>query len=155
LEPIVSAYPDVRFIMTHRDPGKSVPSYASMVSSIFPDSQGERDLERVGREVSHHLRVGMENAMAARARIGEDRFLDVHHQELVSDPLGAIRRIYKFLRLELRPTVEQAILNWHKANRSGSHGTHRYTAEEFGLQAAQIRSDFDSYIKHFGVEVED
>jgi hypothetical protein len=154
LEPIVSAYPDVRFLMTHRDPGKSVPSYASMVSSIFPDSQGERDMHRVGREVANHLRVGMENAMAARARIGEDRFLDVHHQELAADPLGAIRRIYSFLGLELNPTVERAILNWHESNRSGSHGTHRYTAEEFGLRADQIRSDFDFYIRHFGVEVE-
>jgi hypothetical protein len=155
LEPIVSAYPDVRFLMTHRDPGKSVPSYASMVSSIFPESEGERDRHRIGAEVANHLRIGMENAIAARARIGEERFLDVHHQELASDPLGAIRRIYRFLNLELNPTVEQAIVNWHQANRSGSQGTHHYTAEEFGLQASQIRSDFDFYIDHFGVEVED
>jgi hypothetical protein len=154
LEPIVSAYPDVRFIMTHRDPGKSVPSYASMVSSIFPESDGQRDMHRVGQEVANHLRIGMENAMAARARLGEDRFLDVHHRELAADPLGAIRRIYGFLGLELGPGVERAITDWHEANRSGSHGTHRYTAEEFGLRADQIRSDFDFYIKHFGVEVE-
>jgi hypothetical protein len=154
LEPIVSAYPDVRFIMTHRDPGKSVPSYASMVSSIFPEPCRERDKHRIGREVANHLRVGMENAMAARARIGEDRFLDVHHRELTADPLAAIRRIYGFLGLELNPVVEGAIAGWHEANRSGSHGTHRYTAEEFGLRADEIRSDFDFYTGHFGVELE-
>ena len=36
LEPIAAAYPDVRFVMTHRDPAKVVPSYASLVSMIFP-----------------------------------------------------------------------------------------------------------------------
>ena len=36
LEAIVAAYPDVRFVMTHRDPAKVVPSYASLVSTIFP-----------------------------------------------------------------------------------------------------------------------
>ncbi len=52
LEGIASAYPDVRFVMTHRDPAKSVPSWASIVSTIFPTPQGERDLRRLGREVS-------------------------------------------------------------------------------------------------------
>ena len=110
LEPIVAAYPDVRFVMTHRDPAKSVPSYSSLVSTIFPPSTGERDLHRVGHEVSEHLRIGMENAIAARARIGEDRFLDVHHRELVGDPLGTLARVYDFCGLELTPATEQAVL---------------------------------------------
>ena len=70
---------------------------------------GERDLHRLGREVSEHLRVGVEQAIAARARLGEDRFLDVHHRELIADPMGTVRRVYEFLGLELRPAVEQAI----------------------------------------------
>ena len=41
-----------------------------------------------------------------------------------------------------------------RANRSGAHGTHRYTAEQFGLSATQLRSDYDFYIRHFDVEPE-
>ena len=107
LEPIASAYPDVRFVMTHRDPAKVVPSYASLVSIIFPAADGERDMKRLGREVCEHLRIGMENAIAARARLGEQRFLDVHHRELNADPMGTLQRVYDFLGLELRPEVEQ------------------------------------------------
>jgi hypothetical protein len=154
LEALVSAYPDVRFVMTHRDPAKVVPSYASLVSTLFPKPRGERDRRRLGSELSQHLRVGMEHAIAARARIGEDRFVDVHHRELVADPLGTVRRIYDALHLELRPSVEQAIREWHQANETGAHGTHRYTAEEFGLTSAQLRSDYDFYIRHFDVTVE-
>lgn len=154
LEALASAYPDARFVMTHRDPAKAVPSWASIVSAIFPEPRGERDLRRVGREVCEHLRTGVEHAIAARARLGEDRFLDVHHGDLVEDPMGVLQRVYDFVGLALRPEVEQAILAWQQANRPGAHGIHRYTAEQFGLSESQLRSDYDFYIRRFGVEVE-
>ena len=155
LEAILSAYPDARFVMTHRDPAKSVPSWASIVSTIFPPGRSERDLHRLGAEVSEHLRVGVEHAIAARARIGEDRFLDVHHRDLIADPMGTVRNVYDFLGLELRPQVELALRDWQAANRTGTHGTHHYTAEQFGLSTTQLRSDYDFYIRHFGVALED
>jgi hypothetical protein len=154
LEAIVAAYPDVRFVMTHRDPAKVVPSYASMVSAILPPARGARDLVRLGREISEHLRIGMENAIAARKRLGETRFLDVHHRELNADPMGALARIYAFLGLELGDEFRATLRAWQAANRSGAHGTHRYSAEQFGLSADQIRSDYAFYIRHFDVAVE-
>ncbi len=69
--------------------------------------------------------------------------------------MGTVRNVYQFLDLELRPQVEQAMLDWQAANRSGAHGTHHYTAEQFGLSAAQLRSDYDLYIRRFGVALED
>jgi hypothetical protein len=155
LEPIVAAYPDIRFIMTHRDPAKVVPSYASLVSTIFPASRTEHAMHRVGPEVSEHLRIGMENAMAARARLGDERFLDVHHVELAADPIGVLRRVYDFLGLELHPAFERDVSDWHQTNRSGAHGTHPYTPEQFGLTTSQLRSDYEFYIRHFDVSVED
>lgn len=155
LEAIAAAYPDVRFLMTHRDPAKVVPSYASLVSALFPAAaSGAHDLERLGSELAVHLREGMQAAMDARARLGEDRFFDVHHRELAADPIGTARRVYAFLGLELRPETETAMRGWHAANRSGAHGAHRYTAAQFGLDAARLRGDFDFYIRHFDVDVE-
>ena len=104
--------------------------------------------------VSACLRVGVERGIGREARLGEDRFLDVHHRELVADPLGTVRRIYDALDLELTPSVAQAIFEWHEANRTGSHGTHRYTPEQFGLTRDQLRSDYDFYIRHFDIGVE-
>jgi Sulfotransferase family len=154
LEAILAAYPDTRFVMTHRDPVKAVPSWASLVSAIFPDSATELDLHRLGREVSNHLRVGVEQAIAARARIGEDRFHDVHHREFVADPMGVVRRVYDFLGYELAPSVEQTIADWTVENRSGAQGAHHYTAEQFGLSDAQLRNDYRFYTDHFDVDTE-
>jgi hypothetical protein len=153
LEAIVAAYPDVRFVMTHRDPTKVVPSYASLVSALFPEPETEHDMHRLGQELAVHLRKGMEHAMAARDRLGEHRFLDVQHPEIDRDPIGTLRRVYEFVGLELQPEVEVAVRDWHVANRTGTHGTHRYTAEQFGLTTAQLRSDFDFYIRHFDIDV--
>ena len=154
LEAIVAAYPDVRFVMTHRDPAKVVPSYVSTVNMFFPPPDGERDMRRLGREVSEHLRDGMQNTIAARDRLGEERFIDVHHTELVTDPFGTVRRVYEFLELPLHEPVVQSLGEWQQRNQPGAHGMHRYTAEQFGLDAAQIRRDYQFYIDRFGVTVE-
>lgn len=154
LEALATAYPDVRFVMTHRDPAKVVPSYTSLVSTVFPPAAGERDLHALGAEVNVHLREGMERALAERARIGDDRFLDVHHRDLVADPQGTIRRVYDWLGLDLEPDVAHAIFAWQAAHASGTGGAHRYTAEQFGLRVDQIRSDHDVYIRHFDVALE-
>ncbi|MGO8863838.1 MAG: sulfotransferase family protein [Acidimicrobiales bacterium] len=154
LEALVPAYPDIRFVMTHRDPAKVVPSYTSIVSTVMPPADGERDLRALGREICDHLRIGMEHAIAERRRIGEARFLDVHHRDLVADPQGTVRAVYGWLGLELAPSVEQTILDWQEANRMGAAGTHRYTAEQYGLTTDQIRSDYAFYIRHFDVALE-
>jgi hypothetical protein len=105
--------------------------------------------------VSEHLRIGMENAIAARTRIGEQRFLDVHHVRFTENPMRTVWRLYEFLGLELEPSVAQTMQEWQAANRSGAHGAHRYTPEQFGLTAEQVRADYDFYIRHFDVTVEE
>jgi hypothetical protein len=154
LEALVRAFPDIRFVMTHRDPGKVVPSYASIVSSILPPPDGDRDLRALGREICDHLRIGMEQAIEQRARIGDERFLDIHHRDLVGDPRATIRRVYAWLGLDLTPEVEQTIGDWQEQNRMGAQGTHRYTAEQYGLTTEQIRSDYEFYFRRFDVAVE-
>ena len=77
------------------------------------------------------------HAIAARARLGEDRFVDVHHRDLIADPMREVSRVYEFIGCQLTPAVAQAIEAWQVENRVGAHGTHRYTPEQFGLSAAQ------------------
>jgi len=154
LEALARAYPDVRFVMTHRDPAKVVPSYTSLVSTVFPRPAGDRDLHALGAEVNEHLREGMAHAIDQRARLGDERFLDVHHRDLVTDPEGTVRRVYEWLGLELTAGVATAIADWQRAHAVGTDGTHRYTAEQFGLTADRIRSDYDFYIRRFDVAVE-
>jgi hypothetical protein len=154
LEALAHAYPDIRFVMTHRDPAKVVPSYTSLVSTIFPPAAGQRDLHALGAEVSDHLREGMAHAIEERACLGEHRFLDVQHRDLVADPRGTVRLVYEWLGLDLPDDVAKTIFAWQESHAMGADGSHRYTPEQFGLSADRIRSDYDFYIRHFDVPVE-
>jgi hypothetical protein len=154
LEALAAAYPDIKFVMTHRDPAKVVPSYVSLVGTVFPPPDGERDMRRLGAEVCEHLRDGMVNTIAERERIGEHKFVDVHHRDMIADPIGTLRRVYEACGLTCTPAFEKDVLAWQEANRLGAHGVHRYTAQEFGLDSAQIRDAYQFYIDRFDVTVE-
>lgn len=152
LDALFSAYPDARVIVTHRDPAKVVPSVISLLSTLQPGAPAG-GIEAFARLHAEHFRIGVERSIAARARIGEDRFCDIHHSEFLADPMGTLERIYRFLGREWLPETRAKMEAWHLANRSGAHGTHRYTPEQFGFSVDQIRSDFDFYIKHFDVPI--
>ncbi|OCC23604.1 sulfotransferase [Croceicoccus estronivorus] len=148
LDHMVDAYPDIRFVFTHRDPVKSVPSYASFVASLYPpEVVAKIGKEKIGREIHSHLLTGMHQAMAAREKLGPDRFLDVHHADFVARPMEELERIYDWLGMELTNAMRQRFETWREENHSGAHGAHRYTAEEYGMSPEQLREDFDFYIR--------
>lgn len=150
---MVDAYPDIRFIFTHRDPGKSVPSYASFVASLYPqDVVAKMGREEIGHQIHNHLLTGMKQAMAARALLGPDRFLDVHHTELVAQPLAVLARIYSWLGLPLSDTLTATFSDWIARNSAGAHGAHSYTPQQYGLSAAAIRDDYAFYMQAFGLD---
>lgn len=154
LDDVVAAYPDARFVVTHRDPVKAVPSWVSFVSSLLPPgTDATVDLHRFGRHLARHLVVNARRTMEARARLDGDRFLDVHHVDLVADPIGQIERIYDWTGRPLEPAVRDAMIAWSAANRLGAHGSHRYTPEQFGLVADRLREEFAAYTEHYGVQL--
>jgi hypothetical protein len=154
LEAFIHAYPGARFVFTHRDPANVVPSYASLVTSLYPPGSNiGLDSHKVGRSIHEHILTGMKRAMAARETLGDHRFFDVYHADMVLNPLGTLRTLYDSLGLELRPEIQAKMIDWVKVNHSGAHGVHSYQAEQFGLSTAQIRSDYDFYIRHFDVPI--
>jgi Sulfotransferase family len=156
LDDFVVAYPDARFVVTHRDPVKAVPSWISFVSSLVaPGTLDVTDLTKFGPHLAAHLAVGTDQMMRARRELDDVRFLDIHHHELVADPMGTITRVYTWLGLELTPNTQTAMSAWSEKNRSGAHGAHRYTAEQFGLDNATLRSQFKEYTDHFDVRLEE
>ena len=128
-------YPDARFVMTHRDPVKVIPSACSVIAEHtrqrLPDWTFDPD--EFGHDVLVHLLSGMTRAIAAREAIGEHRFIDVGQLQLQGDPVGVAEQIYDFAGLDLSDDARAAMAQWGTDNRAGSRGQHQYSAEEFGL----------------------
>ena len=161
LEAFFAAYPDAKVVVTHRDPARVVPSTLSFVESLAPpDLQADLQVDphEFGRRRAEHLRVGVERMMAARARLseqlGEDRFLDVLHRDFVTDPFATLDRVYEFIGREPTAESRDAMAAWHTRHRTGTHGDHRYTAEQYGLTVDGLRADFAPYIERYDVPLE-
>ena len=88
--------------------------------------------------------------MAARAAVGEGRFIDVAQRELETDAIGIAERVYGFAGLTLNDDVLAEMRRWAGSNQRGSRGDHRYTAEEYGLAPAEVNESFAPYLERFG-----
>lgn len=156
VDAFVAAYPDARFVVTHRDPVAAIPSACSIITSQYSNKTTEPlDLTKVGPFFLEHFVEGKRREIASRARVGHDRFFDVQHRSLNDDPIGTLRRIYAFLDRPFPDDLGGHVDAWVMENRSGAHGVHRYTLEQFGLSASRIRDEFAEYISAFDVPVDE
>jgi hypothetical protein len=153
LEAFAAQYPGARFVMTHRDPRKVIPSVASLQRALHaarcrPEALDKRE---VGRKAARFWAEGVRRGLAARARIGEHRFVDVSNDEVVRDPLAAFQRIYAHLGMSFTPQLARKLADYRARNAPGAFGQHRYTMEEYGLTAEGVETMFRDYIERFGL----
>jgi len=151
LDAIVRRYPNARFVMTHRDPLKVIPSVASLsyvlhTERCVPDSINKQEL---GPRLLRFWSEGMRRALAARAAIGEHRFVDLKNADVIDRPLEVFERIYAHIGMTLTPDLERRLKHYSDTKAPGAFGAHRYTLEEYGLTAEGIRFAFKDYIDTF------
>jgi hypothetical protein len=155
LPELVAQHPDAVLVMTHRDPVDAIASTCSTVA----DSRTKRtptwspDAE-FGHRLLTHWADGMTQALAARDASGAIPVLDVGQREIESDPVRAAARIYEFAGFELSIGVETAMATWAAGNRRGSRGAHRYSPEQYGLDATEITDAFAPYLERFAAYCE-
>ena len=91
-EDAAKAFPDALLIMTHRDPLEVVPSFTSMEAALYKLSATISD-EEAGRFWGKRLAEWMHRFEASRAKIGEERFIDIDYREVGREPLVQARRV--------------------------------------------------------------
>ncbi len=154
IETLLKVFPDVRMVWAHRDPYAALGSLCSAQRQAKGSMTGEVDMERIGRNSLVQMRAHIDRASAARDRLGDEPFFDLHYAALVRDPLGELRRLSEWDDLPLIPAVEAAMASYVAENPQGKHGRHSYTLEEYGLSVEQAEPFFGPYIERFGIEVD-
>jgi hypothetical protein len=77
-------------------------------------------------------------------------FLDVSYSALMSNPIGQIERIYKWLDIPLTPEVKEKMLQTLKdENRVNKYGVHNYNLEDFGLNNEEVVNQLQFYMDRF------
>jgi len=153
LEAFAAEYPDAKFIWTHRDPAKVIPSVSSLQYRLNAErcEQGVLDKSDYGPKFVKFWTDGMARALSAREKIGDDRFIDVWNDEVVSDPVATFEKVYGQLGYPFTPEFRAGLEDYNRRNARGAHGEHKYTAEEYGLTREMIRDAFAEYVARFSL----
>jgi hypothetical protein len=151
LPELAAQHPAACFVWTHRDPQTVI---ASTCSTVAASKQKRTPSSPPGPTFGHdqleHWADGTRQAMAARDRLGEHRFVDVAQRDLEVDPVGTAERIYAAAGLVLDVGTVEGMRGWAEANRRGSRGEHRYSLEQYGLTATEVDQAFEDYTDRFG-----
>jgi len=150
-ETVMKVYPDARLVWTHRDPYQTFASSCSLnrfsqsVTGVDPDPLyiGDNDTRRLGA----HIR----GAMAAKDKLGDNMIYDLYYNDLVSDPIEEMRKLYAWLGDDFTPKIESQMREWIDTHPQNQFGKHKYSLEEFGQSVDSLKPIFGEYAKRFNV----
>jgi Sulfotransferase family len=153
LEALLAVFPDALIIQTHRDPLEVLRS-ASQLTYVLQGLFGRvASLDQLGLREALMLAEGLRRIM----RFRDDhpglapRFIDVMYQELVSDPLAIVRKIYRQfdIRLTEAATKRMQRMASYRSRYRGHNGSP--TLAELGLDGPIEARRFQSYCARFGI----
>jgi hypothetical protein len=153
---LLKHYPDAQIVFTHRDPARTMPSTASTTAMIRWLRSDNLDLGAMSELVGMLFTAGL-NTVAERTNAGTlpDASGHVRFTDLMTEPVAAIEAAYKGIGRAFTPQHRDAVVRYLAAKPRGKHGSHDYTAQEWGYDPATLRSDLAPYISTFGVVAED
>jgi Sulfotransferase family len=155
IEALNRVYPDARFVMTHRDVGKVLPSVCAVFEALSNILTTKPDPLAIGAHNADLWRRSLQRLIAFRDSGNEERFFDVSFGEVQRDPLTAVARLYAELGDDLSGDARARMEGWWAESSKERSGPHTYKAETYGLDPASIREQFAFYYERFDVTLED
>ena len=83
-----------------------------------------------------------------------DRFVDVHFQDMLRDPVETLRRAYDTMERPFTDEHAERIRAYLAEKPQGKFGKHRYAPEDWGFRAEDLRARLATYIDHYRVALE-
>ena len=157
LDKLLETYPDARIVFTHRDPVKSMTSYASLTTLVRGVGSDHVDPHEIAADWTPRLRRVLLNGIRIRAakEYPQAKFADVLFTDFVRDQFAVVEQIYDAFGLPMSVEGAAAMHAFIAHNPPGKHGVHAYRPEDYGIDREQTRADFAEYIDHFGLPPEE
>ena len=147
LPALADAFPGAVVVRLHRDIVETVASGASLFAVFRSSFSDEVDAVEVGRYLVDQTELWYRRAAAFRAdpTAATVTIVDLEYRDLVDDPATTIREVYAAADLDPPPDPAAFVADYHAGHPRDAHGTHRYTADDFGLDPGEIRERFAPY----------
>lgn len=150
LDALLTAFPDARFVWTHRDPYRALTSVCSLLRVVGAPASDRFDAAALGPRQVHLWASAVDRGIATRDALGDDRFVDVFMSDLVRDPIATMAGLYRELDWPFTATAEAAMRAWLAENPQHGRGDHAPDPAEFGLEAGAVAERFATYSARFG-----
>ncbi|VWX54693.1 sulfotransferase [Novosphingobium sp. 9U] len=148
LDALDRAYPDARFVMTHRDPSDVLLSVCTVYADIMGKFTDSLDHAWIGELNLRSWAEGMRRAITFREQGGNDaRFYDIHFKAMQRDPIGEVRGLYAWLGKDVSPAFAQAMAQWWTQNDERQPSV-KAAPTLFGLDISEVRAAFADYLGH-------
>lgn len=146
LDAFVEAYPNTKFLWSHRDPAKVLGSVCSLIAYIRSWSSDRKDPKELGAEQLAWWVEGTRRAMDFRTKFGDDRFVDVSFADLQTDAVDTLARSYEQLGLTFTDSARATVQEWADGHKPGQRGRHSYELTDYGLTPELVREAFRDYL---------
>ena len=153
LDSLTEVLPDACVVHTHRDPLDVVPSGCSLYSILAGLMWENGDMKGAGDIYVDRLTRSLSRVIDARNTIEPHRVFDLHFEQLMQDPIDCVRKIYEYFDYEMSPEMELRMMRHMQEKPRHKHGVHRYTLEQFGLDAETLNRVFEPYCDRFQVQM--
>jgi hypothetical protein len=150
LDAYVKVFPGARFVQTHRDISRVLPSVSDLFYTILQVGNPGIDPVYVGELNVEQWGIALSRCLAFRQDPARDaRFFDMGFRQFQSDPIGEIRRLYDWLGDDLTEEAAGRMLAWRADNPKDKHGKHEYDGADFGITEAALQQQFSAYRQRF------
>ena len=139
---LLSVFPDARIVQTHRCAESVLPSICSLCEITQSAASDTVDKTAIGAHWQQRLLEIERRSGEVRAAADPAQVLDVQYADLVANPIDTVQRIYEYHSYDYSAEFENRMKQWLADNRQHKHGAHRYSLEEYGLDAETVRTDF-------------
>jgi Sulfotransferase family len=153
IDALDAVYPDARFVMTHRDVGKVLPSVCALYSTLSTILTERPDPEAIGAHNSEVWRTALERLIDFRDRGNDHRFFDLAFDAVQRDPIGQVAQLYADLGDDLSDKASQRMREWWAQSSENRSGPGSYSPGTFGLDPTTIDEKFAFYYERFGIPV--
>src|SRR5256885_8746292 len=146
---LLSVYPDALFVQTHRTPVDSMASVSSLVTILRSAFSDAVDPITVCREAIDYWSDTMERFLPERDRLADNRICDIKYDDIRSDPIGTVRRIYDYFGWSLSGEAVQRMRALVASQAERQSANHRYDLSQFGSSADEVLHAFAPYCQRF------
>lgn len=143
LRHLAAAFPGAVVVQIHRDIVETLTSGSSLFAVYRSTYSDDVDAVEVGRHQVEQSELWFRRAADFRgsAAAREVSFVDLDYREFVSDPVAALQDIYRAAGMEAPANLDEFLATYNAAH-PADQVRHRYAAEEFGIDANELRARF-------------